>query len=93
MSTRVGKQREVMEKAFHELGGTKTLIEWANFVDKHGDKPNYKEFIKLYVKLVPPIKSDTVRSKDTQEGFIMQLVKEQNILQLQEGKPTEIIEI
>ncbi len=93
MGTKIGKQREVIEEAFRQLGGMKTLIEWANYVDKNGDKPNYKEFIKLYVKLVPPIKSDTVRSKDTQEGFIMQLVKEQNILQLQEGKPTEIIEI
>jgi len=53
----------------------------------------YKEFIKLYVKLVPPLKAESDKNKDTQEGFIMSLIKADNVLKLNEGKPETIIDV
>lgn len=91
--TLVGKQREIMDKAFDELGGIEFLKKWAMMVDDKGNHSNYKEFVKLYVRLVPPIKAETKDNKDTQEGFIMGLIKAENILKLSEGKPQEIIEV
>lgn len=91
--TTIGKQREMMEEAFTQLGGVKRLIEWANIPDDKGNYSNYKEFVKLYVKLVPPLKAETDKNKDTQEGFIMGLIKADNILKLNEGRPETIIDI
>jgi len=91
--TKIGKQREVIEEAFSRLGGIDALVEWGNYVDKFGDKPNYKEFIKLYVKLAPPLKVNTDNSKESQEGFIMGLIKAENVLKLSEGKPETIIDV
>ncbi len=88
LMTIVGKQREVMQMAFETLGGSEKLIEWAN-----ESSDNYKEFIKLYVKLVPPIKPDKQARGETQESFIMGLIKAENILQLKEGQPQQIIDV
>lgn len=93
MVTKIGKQREVIEMAFNELGGMSRLIEWANMPDDKGNMSNYKEFIKLYVKLVPPLKPDKDNGKQTQEGFILGLLKAENILKLKEGKPNELIDV
>ena len=91
--TKIGKQREVIEKAFELLGGMDELVKWANEVDDKGNKSNYREFIKLYVKLAPPLKIETGVKADTQESFIMGLIKAENILKLTEGKPNQIIDV
>lgn len=91
--TKLGKQREVIEEAFKLLGGIDELIKWAKTPDDKGNMSNYKEFIKLYVKLAPTLKIESDKNKDTQEGFIMGLIKADNILKLTEGKPKEIIEV
>lgn len=88
-----GEQRKVMEEAFAKLGGIDKLIRWARTPDDKGNMSNYKEFIKLYVKLVPPLKPQKDKDKDSQEGFIMGLIKAENILKLKEGEPKQIIDI
>jgi hypothetical protein len=82
-----------MEEAFTRLGGIDRLITWAQELDDKGNNSNYKEFIKLYVKLVPPIKPEIDKNKDTQEGFIMGLIKAENILKLEEGTPKQLIDV
>ena len=91
--TKIGKQREVIEEAFGRLGGMESLVAWANEVDSKGNKLNYGAFVKLYVKLAPPLKVETGKDKDTQEDFIMGLIKAENILKLTQGKPRQIIDV
>jgi hypothetical protein len=91
--TKKSLQREVIEEAFNQLGGINRLIEWCNQPDDKGNMTNYKEFIKLYVKLAPPLKTETDKNKDTQEGFIMSLIKADNILKLNSGKPKQLIDV
>lgn len=91
--TKKSLQREVIEEAFSLLGGIDRLIEWANQPDDKGNYSNYKEFIKLYVKLAPPLKTEADKDKDSQEGFIMGLIKADNILKLNSGKPQQIIDV
>jgi hypothetical protein len=88
-----GKQREVFNEAFDRIGGLSKLVSWATELDENGKLVNYSEFLKHYVKLVPPIKPDKDDSKDTQESFIMGLIKADNILKIDKGKPKEIIEV
>ncbi len=91
--TKLGKQREVIEEAFKLLGGMDELISWAKTPDDKGNMSNYREFIKLYVKLAPPLKVESDKNKDTQEGFILGLIKAENVLKLTEGQPKEIIDV
>jgi hypothetical protein len=91
--TKKAVQRRVFEEAFTQLGGIKRLMTWCEEVDKDGNYKNYGEFIKLYVKLVPPVKPDTAKGYDTQESFIMGLIKADNILKLESGKPKQLIDI
>ncbi len=93
MSTLTSKQREIMQKAFEKLGGLDQLVLWASERDDKGNASNYKEFIKLYIKLVPPLKPDKDNTKDTQESFIMGLLKAENLLKLKEGQPKQIIDV
>jgi hypothetical protein len=88
-----GKQREVFNDAFDSIGGIGKLVSWALEIDDNGKLVNYGEFLKHYVKLVPPIKPDKDDSKDTQESFIMGLIKADNILKIDKGKPKQIIEV
>jgi hypothetical protein len=91
--TKKAIQRRVFEEAFTQLGGIERLMTWAMELDDKGNSRNYGEFIKLYVKLVPPIKPDSTKTYDTQEGFIMGLIKADNILKLAEGTPDKIIDV
>lgn len=91
--TKIGKQREVIEEAFDKLGGMTALVSWAGEIDDKGNRSNYKEFIKLYAKLAPPLKVESDKDKETQEGFIMGLIKAENILKLNEGTPSQIIDV
>ena len=88
-----GKQREVFERAFNDIGGIDKLKQWALEIDENGKLINYNEFIKHYVKLVPPIKPDKEDKQDTQESFIMSLIKADNILRLKQGQPKQLIDI
>jgi hypothetical protein len=91
--TKKAIQRRVMEEAFTQLGGITTLMTWAQELDKYGNMSNYGEFLKLFIKLTPAIKPDTDKGYDTQEGFIMGLIKADNILKLNSGKPIQLIDI
>jgi hypothetical protein len=93
VETKIAIQRRVMEEAFTQLGGITTLMTWAQELDKHGNMSNYGEFLKMFIKLTPPVKPDTDKTYDTQEGFIMGLIKADNILKLASGQPTNIIDI
>jgi hypothetical protein len=93
MTTLIGKQRDIMEKAFDKLGGLEALVSWANELDDKGNKSNYREFIKLYVKLAPMVKPEIKDNTDTQESFIMSLIKAENILKLSKGEPRQIIDV
>jgi hypothetical protein len=88
-----GKQREVFEQAFNEIGGIDKLMSWALEMNEDGKLVNYGEFIKHYVKLVPPIKPDKEDKGETQESFIMGLIKAENILALNKGKPKQLIDV
>ena len=71
MTTLIGKQREIINLAFDRLGGIDKLIQWSQ-----ESSDNYKEFIKLYVKLIPPIKQESAKN-DTHETFIELLMTEE----------------
>ncbi len=85
--TKIGKQREIFENAFEKLGGIDQLISWCKESDD-----NYKEFIKLFVKLVPNIKPDS-KQIESQEQFIKMIMLEQEEKQKQLGHPTKLIDI
>ena len=87
MTTIIGKQREIINLAFENLGGIDKLIEWAN-----ESSDNYKEFIKLYVKLIPPLKSDNSKS-DTHESFIALLMQEEKKRISMVDKPIKLIDV
>lgn len=87
MTTLIGKQRDIINKAFDKLGGIDKLIQWAN-----ESSDNYKEFIKLYVKLIPPLKQESVKS-DTHEGFIELLMNEEKKRIKGISKPIALIDV
>lgn len=93
MTTLIGTQREIMQKAFDELGGLAELVKWAQEVDEKGNKSNYREFIKLFVKLVPPVKPATKDDTENQESFIMRLMREEQLLIANKGKPVKLIDV
>lgn len=88
--TKIGKQREIFNLAFDELGGLDRLIQWANESNAKGDS-NYSEFIKLYIKLVPAVKeSKTI--EDSQESFIKMIMSEEQKRIKENGVPVKLIE-
>ncbi len=80
-------QREVFYTAFEMLGGIDRLISWCN-----ESSDNYKEFIKLYVKLVPPVKSDK-QELDSHESFIKMLMAEEKARLSTLGQPQKLIDV
>ncbi len=88
-----GKQREVFEQAFNDIGGLEKLTAWALEMSEEGKLVNYGEFLKHYVKLVPPVKADKEDKGETQESFIMGLIRAENILKLGKGKPQQLIDV
>jgi hypothetical protein len=86
MTQKKAVQREVFYQAFEMLGGIDKLIAWCN-----ESSDNYKEFIKLYVKLVPPIKAD--KNDDNHESFIMMLMAEEKKRINGIDKPVKLIEV
>ncbi len=88
--TKIGKQREIFNLAFDELGGMERLVEWAQQLDHNGNS-NYKEFIKLYIKLVPAVKESKV-TEDTQESFIKMIMMEEQKRIKENGVPVKLIE-
>lgn len=83
-------QREVFHDAFEALGGIERLIQWANDVDDKGNS-NYKEFIKLFTKLVPPIKKDS-KEIESHESFIKMLMREEKKRLSELGQPFKLID-
>ncbi len=89
--TKIGKQREIFDLAFEKLGGLDKLIEWSQESNAKGDS-NYGDFIKLYIKLVPPIK-EVKSTEDTQESFIKLVMAEEQKRLKEKGDPIKLIEV
>ncbi len=89
--TKIGKQRELFDLAFDKLGGLERLISWAEELDHKGNS-NYKEFIKLYIKLVPAVK-ESKSIEDSQESFIKMIMSEEQKRIKENGTPVKLIEV
>jgi hypothetical protein len=87
MTTKKQLQRDVFNTAFESLGGITKLIQWCN-----ESSDNYKEFIKLFVKLVPPVKSDSIETS-THESFIQTLMLEEKTRLNNVSKPIKLLEV
>ncbi len=88
--TKIQKQRDIFNLAFDEMGGLERLLEWARSNNSKGDS-NYGDFLKLFVKLAPPIKQDT-KDNESHEGFIALIIKEQQLLNKEAGKPVVLLD-
>lgn len=80
-------QREVFDLAFESLGGLTKLVKWAKSSDD-----NYKEFLKMFVKLVPPIKPGN-KGLETHESFIKMIMKEEEKRLSTLGQPQKLIDV
>jgi hypothetical protein len=88
--SKIQKQRDLFNLAFDELGGLDKLVQWANDTDTKGNS-NYGEFLKLFVKLTPPIKEQK-NATDNHESFILTIINEQKKLDSQKDKPVKLVE-
>ncbi len=86
-STKIALQREIFYDAFEKLGGIDRLLIWCN-----ESSDNYKEFIKLYVKLVPPIKTNDKGDIESHESFVKMIMEEEKKRISQLGEPVKLID-